>query len=262
MKHSYSKVLGLVLLASGSLVRAQDALLFYPTQPVASTPVFLSSATFRTRCYGTDYRPEQTRVEVVDSRIKVSMPEPLLIRFPGAQCPAAYPLVSLGEFPPGEYAIEIYYLSNEMPAYRGTLTVATDPAVQPGLPAHDYSGLFHDPALDGSGLLVAQNPQGRIAAMWATYDEQGRQAWYMVALGEWSKGAPETPEGQVYRAPLFRSRDGAPPTFPSDAIAPGAVVEAVGEIELRFSVSSVDEAVATYRLGTQTGTRTLRRFDY
>jgi hypothetical protein len=254
-------VSALGLFIASASAQGQVAINFFPREPVASSPVFLSAGTFRSRCYGAEYRPEATRVEWVGSRIAVRMPEPLILIPPGAPCPS-YPLVSLGKIPAGQYGIDIYWRTEGPPSFSGTLTITTDPAAPIGLPAHDFSGVYHDAKLDGSGLVVAQNPQGRIAAMWATHDAQGKQAWYMIALGSWSKGSPPTSAGQVYRASLIRTRDGASPTFPADIAAPGAVLEAVGEIELRFSVSNVDEVTAVYRIGDATGTRVLTRLPY
>jgi hypothetical protein len=141
--------------------------------------------------------------------------------------------IVLGQFPTGEYTLEVFLHTDGQPASaarllaRRAVTVAERPAVS-GLPMprnrYDFTDLWWDPNESGWGLSIYQRPDGTLFAAFYTYDEDHRATFYTVQGGGWIDCA-------TYAARLYRST-GSPALGPHDAS--DRSVTDVGPAQLHF----------------------------
>jgi hypothetical protein len=141
-----------------------------------------------------------------NNRITVTIPE----RAGGCGVPPPLsPLhVSLGQFPPGNYEVEVVRKLEDqggrlVPA--GTRTFSVQPR-EPSAPIHNYTDLWWNPAESGWGMNVVQHSSNAIFATWFSYDEDGTPAWYVLPEGTWSSlSTSPSSANHVFTGPLYRT---------------------------------------------------------
>jgi hypothetical protein len=141
--------------------------------------------------------------------------------------------VVLGQFPAGEYTLEVLLSAAGRPANetrllaRRPLIVIERPAT-PGvqLPPnrYDFTDLWWDRTQPGWGLSIYQRPDGSLFAAFFTYDADLGAAFYTVQGGRWIDCA-------TYTARLYRTT-GSPALGPYDAR--NDAVTDVGPVQLHF----------------------------
>jgi len=141
--------------------------------------------------------------------------------------------IVLGQFPAGEYTLEVFLTTAGQPASaarllaRKPVTVAERPAT-PGVQRppnrYDFTDLWWDPNESGWGLSIYQRPDATLFAAFYTYDADHRAAFYTVQGGQWIDCA-------TYVARLYRT-SGSPAVGPHDA--GDLTVTDVGAVQLHF----------------------------
>ncbi len=146
--------------------------------------------------------------------------------------------VTLGQFPAGNYVVQLRRAGSEAVEATAEFTVAPsevpDRVVWGGkqVPSVNFSGQWWNPAESGWGLAITQGPTNLVFAEWFVYDETGQAVWYTLSPGAWTMA--ETM--MTYSGPLYRTR-GA--WWNSSATPwPETVYELVGTGELTFRDSS------------------------
>jgi hypothetical protein len=122
------------------------------------------------------FRPDLTTVAMAANRITVILGIQGVNTLPPPNPPLDLPL---GRFPAGQYQVEVVSgdTSRTFPF--------TVQAVQPSMPAIDYTDLWWNPDQSGWGLNVVQHPSGNLFATWFVYDIDGSAGWYVVPSGTW-----------------------------------------------------------------------------
>lgn len=152
--------------------------------------------------------------------------------------------IVLGQFPVGEYTLEVFLTTSGQPATSARLlgrrlVVVSERAVTPG--AHrppnryDFTDLWWDPNESGWGLSIYQRPDDTLFAAFYTYDSDHRAAFYTIQGGQWIDCA-------TYVARLYRTT-GSPALGPHDAR--DRTVSDVGPVQLHFQ-SPADRNCADY----------------
>jgi hypothetical protein len=141
--------------------------------------------------------------------------------------------IVLGQFPVGEYTLEVFLHTNGQPASaarllaRRPVTVTERPAttgVHMPPNRYDFTDLWWDPNESGWGLSIYQRPDRTLFAAFYTYDDDHQAAFYTVQGGGWIDCA-------TYVARLYRTT-GSPALGPHDAS--DRSVTDVGPVQLHF----------------------------
>ena len=94
--------------------------------------------------------------------------------------------ISLGQFPPGDYAVEVRRAgAQEVEASAGftVLPVGADGFKGPSV---NYSGQWWSPAEPGWGIAITQGPGYEVFAEWFMYDDLGMPVWLTIEQGTWT----------------------------------------------------------------------------
>ena len=141
-----------------------------------------------------------------NNRITVTIPER------AGSCGVPPPLlpvhVSLGQFPPGTYEVEVVRQLEDQNGRLvpvGTRSFSVQPR-DPSAPIVNYTDLWWNPEESGWGLSVVQHSSNAIFATWFSYDEDGTPGWYVVPEGTWSSLADSGRyANHVFTGPLYRT---------------------------------------------------------
>lgn len=141
--------------------------------------------------------------------------------------------IVLGQFPVGEYTLEVFLHTAGQPASaarllaRRPLTVSARPIVAGAhMPPnrYDFTDLWWDPNESGWGLSLYQRPDATLFAAFYTYDTDHGAAFYTVQGGGWVDCA-------TYVARLYRTT-GSPAIGPHDGR--DTSIADVGPVQLHF----------------------------
>jgi hypothetical protein len=173
----------------------------------------------------------ETTVSMVGNRITVALVRCNCSDF--VVLPARSVEVSLGQFPTGDYQVEV---TRRTAGFADTVAFGTTSfSVSPrdrSKPLSNYSDLWWNPSESGWGLNIVQHPSGIIFATWFTYDPDGTPAWYVVPSGGWIAIEDGNDGGSnQYRGPIYRTN--GPPV--ADSFDPSRVTRTlVGEALFQF----------------------------
>lgn len=201
-----------------------------------------------------DFR--STRVTMAANKITVALVSPGR----GAGLPEPSPRfdVPLGQFPAGEYQVDVRVESPEGTTIRSVGSssfVVTSKTIDD--PVFNLTDLWWDPSESGWGLNLIQHSSNIVFATWFAYDPDGSAAWYVVPDGRWIAGTGYT--GPIYRTtgPAF--------CFEGEVCAgtgfnPSAVTRTlVGEMVLSIEPSNFDRANVRFTIGGKTLSRNITR---
>jgi hypothetical protein len=140
------------------------------------------------------------------NRITVTIPE----RAGACGLPPPLPPihVALGQFPPGNYEVEVVRMLEDeggrlVPV--GTRSFSVQ-ARTPSAPLVNLTDIWWNPSESGWGLNVVQHSSNVIFATWFSYDDDGTPAWYVVPEGAWSSVSSSGRDANhVYTGPIYRT---------------------------------------------------------
>lgn len=166
-----------------------------------------------------------------NNRITVTVPER------GGSCgvppPPTAVHASLGQFPPGNYEVEVVRMLEDQGGRLvsvGTRSFSVQPRSQTA-PLINATDIWWNPSESGWGLNVIQHSSGILFATWFAYDNDGTPAWYVVPEGSWSSLAQSGRlANHVFTGPIYRTSGPVGGGFDPSRIA----ATRVGTAELNF----------------------------
>ena len=143
---------------------------------------------------------------MANNRITVTIPE--RAGACGVPPPPVPVHVSLGQFPPGNYEVEVVRMLEDQGGRLvsvGTRSFSVQPRAQ-SAPLTNSTDIWWDPSESGWGLNVIQHSSNVIFATWFSYDDDGTPGWYVVPEGSWSSFAQSGRyANHVYTGPIYRT---------------------------------------------------------
>ena len=232
--------------ASLALAFPAAASTIVPAQPAAQQAVDL-----RLTVDSCTFNPATVQVAASGSTLRVTQ------RLNNCLVPGTPKLydVRLGNFPAGDYRVEVY----------GTATVAGAPAESIGFtvspradiavfppPVHpltNYSGFWFDPTQPGWGLALAQDPvSDTLFGAWFEYDGTHAPYWTTLQNGQWT--TPTSWKGSDYLSNGYAPESGVriPPTYVSANPIALDFESVPVDGTLRMSLVIGTSAIYSYRL--------------
>ena len=189
-----------------------------------------------------------------NNRITVTVPE--RAGACGVPPPPAQVHVSLGQFPPGNYEVEVVRMQEDQGGRLvsvGTRSFSVQPRAR-AAPLTNNTDIWWNPSESGWGLNVVQHSSNVIFATWFSYDDDGTPAWYVVPEGSWSSFATSGRyASHVYTGPIYRTSGPVGGGFD-----PGRVTATrVGTAQLNFG--EWDVLIATLTISGRTIEKRLQR---
>ena len=107
----------------------------------------------------------------------------------------------------------------------------------------DITGMWYDPATNGSGLTFIHNGTSTVFGTWYLYDSQGNARWYTIQNVQWLQ------QGRVFEGTIYETTGQGvvcPPPFVACPVAIGsAVPRALARFTLNSETSARIEALAS-----------------
>jgi hypothetical protein len=129
------------------------------------------------------YDARETRVLMTGNTISISLQMGFYYGYqdypPGLDLP-------LGQFPPGDYQVEVTKRSvkGDFLGSMGSATFSVMPSSR-AQPFQNVTGLWWTPSESGWGVNIAQNGAGALFATWFVYGPDGKPVWYHMPAGQW-----------------------------------------------------------------------------
>ncbi len=228
-----------------------------PAQPVAGEPVYAVYDLGHT-CTG-QVDLAATQVEFEQGTISVRLK--LRPDFLEIGCDSTFrQAIELGQFPAGAYRVSVGFAEFPNPphtisaaATRAEASFLVAAVTSPNRPLNNVSGMWWSPLDSGWSLSLYQQPDRRLLASWATYDNSGAAVWFFLLPGEWTAlNTYEAPIAKATHGPFYGRQFllGQLPAMVPDA-------EIVGTARLFFSLSAPVGADGSFAY-TVSGVSTVR----
>lgn len=99
----------------------------------------------------------------------------------------------LGRLPAGDYSVVAEYESLPQAVYPFQATATQqrlsfsveEGSVGASRPLWDFSGTYWSQDDSGWSLVIDQQPNKQLVALWSTFDDQGRAKWFYLLPGQW-----------------------------------------------------------------------------
>lgn len=204
----------------------------------------------------------QTRVAMAGNRITVSVVLGSSWGFPGP--PPGLDL-AVGQFPPGDYAVEVTATSRQGESLGSMGSAAFSVGAQDARrPLMNLTGLWWNAAESGWGINIVQNGAGTLFATWFLYGPDGKPIWYHMPGGEWNSAGGF--DGPIYRTTgPYMDGCAAPPqaACPPTPFDPDAVTRTLaGTATFGFNGSNYDEGSVVFVIDAKRISKSLQRLSF
>jgi hypothetical protein len=225
-----------------------------PAAPRVNDTVRIVTAPSSSACNSFSINTSALTMVMSNNRITVTIPEQ------DGNCGTPPPLntvhVSLGQFPPGDYEVEVVRMLEDQGGRLvsvGTRRFTVQPR-EPSAPLTNGTDIWWDPNESGWGLNVIQHSSNVIFATWFSYDDDGTPAWYVVPEGSWSSFAQSGRyANHLYTGPIYRTSGPVGGGFDPSRVS----ATRVGTAQLNFG--QWDVLIATLTIDGRTIEKRLQR---